>query len=145
MTGMLLAGVGNVDHRRQKNFLVVDKKTSTQQIEEAFKDFRISEAYNEKKEEGLMSDGPIAGMAKIEIAFNPQPMLHVALAPIKEKIPVPKLKEFETYNTQDLRRATGYLLVKFGAKKSNASGPKTQLERAVEGNLKKLQSKTRRW
>ena len=43
MTGMLLAGGGNVDHRRQKNFLVVDKKTSTQQIEEAFKDFTTRE------------------------------------------------------------------------------------------------------
>lgn len=43
VTGMLLAGVGNVDHRRQSNYLVVDKKTSTAQIEEAFKDFTTRE------------------------------------------------------------------------------------------------------
>merc|ERR1711920_333151 len=36
VTGMLLAGVGNVDARRTSNFLVVDAKTSPAQIEEAF-------------------------------------------------------------------------------------------------------------
>ena len=36
VTGMLLAGVGNVDARRTSNFLVVDSKTSVGQIEEAF-------------------------------------------------------------------------------------------------------------
>merc|ERR1719198_2525841 len=36
VTGMLLAGVGNVDARRTSNFLVVDSKTSPAQIEEAF-------------------------------------------------------------------------------------------------------------
>ena len=111
---------------------------------ETFKDFRVKEAHTEKKEEGLMSDEPISGMAKIEIAFNHNPLLHVALAPIKEKMSPQKLTELETYSTQDLRRATGYLLVKFGAKKGNASGPKTHLERAVEGNLRKIQSRTRR-
>ena len=92
-----------------------------------------------------MSDEPIAGMVKIEIAFNHHPLLHVALAPIKEKMSQQKLKELETYSTQDLRRATGYLLVKFGAKKGTASGPKTHLERVVEGSLRKIQSRTRRW
>ena len=36
VTGMLLAGVGNVDARRTSNFLVVDSKTTPGQIEEAF-------------------------------------------------------------------------------------------------------------
>ena len=36
VTGMLLAGVGNVDARRTSNFMVVDSKTSAGQIEEAF-------------------------------------------------------------------------------------------------------------
>merc|ERR1712113_319570 len=39
VTGMLLAGVGNVDARRTSNFLVVDAKTSPAQIEEAFQRF----------------------------------------------------------------------------------------------------------
>lgn len=39
VTGMLLAGVGNVDARRTANFLVVDSKTTTGQIEEAFHRF----------------------------------------------------------------------------------------------------------
>ncbi|KAG8457907.1 hypothetical protein KFE25_011973 [Diacronema lutheri] len=46
ITGMLLAGCGNVDEKRNSNFLVVDAKTSHAQIEEAFnkftKDPRIS-------------------------------------------------------------------------------------------------------
>lgn len=36
VTGMLLAGIGNVDARRTSNFLVVDSKTTPGQIEEAF-------------------------------------------------------------------------------------------------------------
>lgn len=36
VTGMLLAGVGNVDARRTSNFMVCDGKTSPSQIEEAF-------------------------------------------------------------------------------------------------------------
>ena len=39
VTGMLLAGVGNVDARRTSNFLVVDAKTTPAQIEEAFTRF----------------------------------------------------------------------------------------------------------
>jgi len=39
VTGMLLAGVGNVDARRTSNFMVVDSKTSPSQIEEAFTRF----------------------------------------------------------------------------------------------------------
>eukprot|EP01025_Chloroclados_australasicus_P031741 TRINITY_DN3210_c0_g2_i1.p3 TRINITY_DN3210_c0_g2~~TRINITY_DN3210_c0_g2_i1.p3 ORF type:complete len:137 (-),score=13.65 TRINITY_DN3210_c0_g2_i1:441-851(-) len=39
VTGFLLAGVGNVDSRKQGNYLVVDSKTTTKQIEAAFKDF----------------------------------------------------------------------------------------------------------
>jgi len=36
VTGMLLAGVGDIDARRTSNFLVVDSKTTPAQIEEAF-------------------------------------------------------------------------------------------------------------
>ncbi|GAQ79877.1 Vacuolar H+-ATPase V1 sector subunit F [Klebsormidium nitens] len=39
ITGFLLAGVGNVDLRRKTNYLVVDSKTTTKQIEDTFKDF----------------------------------------------------------------------------------------------------------
>lgn len=39
VTGMLLAGVGNVDARRTSNFLVVDSKTSPEALEEAFDRF----------------------------------------------------------------------------------------------------------
>lgn len=39
VTGMLLAGVGNVDARRTSNFMVVDAKTQPSQIEEAFQRF----------------------------------------------------------------------------------------------------------
>eukprot|EP00897_Mesotaenium_endlicherianum_P009469 jgi/Mesen1/8550/ME000484S07928 len=43
ITGFLLAGVGNVDLRRKKNFLVVDSKTSVKLIEETFKEFTARE------------------------------------------------------------------------------------------------------
>lgn len=39
ITGLLLAGVGNVDAQRKSNFLVVTSHTTVQQIEEAFHDF----------------------------------------------------------------------------------------------------------
>ncbi|KXZ47529.1 hypothetical protein GPECTOR_34g688 [Gonium pectorale] len=39
ITGFLLAGVGNVDLRKKKNYLVVDSKTSPRAIEAAFKEF----------------------------------------------------------------------------------------------------------
>lgn len=39
ITGFLLAGVGNVDIRKKTNFLIVDSKTTTRQIETAFKEF----------------------------------------------------------------------------------------------------------
>ena len=39
VTGMLLAGIGNVDARRTSNFLVVDSKTTPAQVEEAFHTF----------------------------------------------------------------------------------------------------------
>eukprot|EP01025_Chloroclados_australasicus_P009070 TRINITY_DN13469_c2_g1_i1.p3 TRINITY_DN13469_c2_g1~~TRINITY_DN13469_c2_g1_i1.p3 ORF type:complete len:135 (+),score=15.64 TRINITY_DN13469_c2_g1_i1:44-406(+) len=39
ITGFLLAGVGDVDIRRKTNFLVVDQKTTTKQIESSFKEF----------------------------------------------------------------------------------------------------------
>eukprot|EP00088_Acartia_fossae_P060774 TRINITY_DN72865_c0_g1_i1.p1 TRINITY_DN72865_c0_g1~~TRINITY_DN72865_c0_g1_i1.p1 ORF type:complete len:122 (-),score=18.47 TRINITY_DN72865_c0_g1_i1:291-656(-) len=39
VTGMLLAGVGHVDKKQKKNFLLVDNKTTVGQIEEAFLEF----------------------------------------------------------------------------------------------------------
>ncbi|EFJ50033.1 hypothetical protein VOLCADRAFT_104166 [Volvox carteri f. nagariensis] len=43
ITGFLLAGVGNVDLRKKKNYLVVDAKTSVRAIEQAFKEFSARE------------------------------------------------------------------------------------------------------
>jgi V-type H+-transporting ATPase subunit F len=39
VTGMLLAGIGNVDARRTSNFFVVDAKTTPAAIEDAFNRF----------------------------------------------------------------------------------------------------------
>lgn len=39
VTGLLLAGVGHVDEEKNKNFTVVDPKTSTEAIEKAFDDY----------------------------------------------------------------------------------------------------------
>lgn len=39
ITGLLLAGVGNVDANRKSNFLVVTSHTTVQNIEDAFRDF----------------------------------------------------------------------------------------------------------
>ncbi|ORX39060.1 V-type ATPase F subunit [Kockovaella imperatae] len=40
VTGLLLAGIGNIDKQSQnKNFLIVDGKTQTSVIESAFQDF----------------------------------------------------------------------------------------------------------
>ncbi|KAA8915687.1 hypothetical protein TRICI_002199 [Trichomonascus ciferrii] len=39
VTGLLLAGIGNVSDDRTKNFTVVDGKTSPQDIEKAFDDY----------------------------------------------------------------------------------------------------------
>ncbi|KAG2495441.1 hypothetical protein HYH03_006387 [Edaphochlamys debaryana] len=39
ITGFLLAGVGNVDLRKKRNYLVVDSKTPVRQIESSFKEF----------------------------------------------------------------------------------------------------------
>eukprot|EP00771_Trimastix_marina_P000475 gnl/Trimastix_PCT/1497.p2 GENE.gnl/Trimastix_PCT/1497~~gnl/Trimastix_PCT/1497.p2 ORF type:complete len:125 (-),score=13.25 gnl/Trimastix_PCT/1497:28-402(-) len=36
VTGFLLAGIGNIDHQRYSNYLIVDKNTTRDQIEEAF-------------------------------------------------------------------------------------------------------------
>lgn len=38
VTGFLLAGIGNVDHRKNSNFLIVSDKTTVREIEESFKD-----------------------------------------------------------------------------------------------------------
>lgn len=43
ITGFLLAGVGNVDLRKKRNYLVVDGKTSARAIEAAFKEFSSRE------------------------------------------------------------------------------------------------------
>ncbi|TFY56122.1 hypothetical protein EVJ58_g7832 [Rhodofomes roseus] len=39
VTGMLLAGIGQVDQRQKRNFLVVDSKTNVPAIETAFEEF----------------------------------------------------------------------------------------------------------
>eukprot|EP01112_Ceratiomyxa_fruticulosa_P016065 TRINITY_DN4819_c0_g1_i1.p1 TRINITY_DN4819_c0_g1~~TRINITY_DN4819_c0_g1_i1.p1 ORF type:complete len:126 (+),score=27.48 TRINITY_DN4819_c0_g1_i1:326-703(+) len=39
VTGVLLAGVGHIDKKRQSNFLVVDNKTTQAKIEETFRSF----------------------------------------------------------------------------------------------------------
>mmetsp|Transcript_50579 Transcript_50579/g.158018 ORF Transcript_50579/g.158018 Transcript_50579/m.158018 type:complete len:127 (-) Transcript_50579:592-972(-) len=39
VTGFLLAGVGEIDSKKNSNFLVVNNKTPVNQIEEAFKAF----------------------------------------------------------------------------------------------------------
>lgn len=43
ITGFLLAGVGNVDLRKKTNFLLVNDKTPTKDIEDAFKSFTARE------------------------------------------------------------------------------------------------------
>lgn len=43
VTGLLMAGVGNVDLRRKTNYLIVDSKTTIKQVEEAFKEFTARE------------------------------------------------------------------------------------------------------
>lgn len=41
MTGLLLAGIGNKDAMQQKNFFIVDSKTSRSLIEETFRSFLL--------------------------------------------------------------------------------------------------------
>jgi len=43
VTGFLLAGIGDVNNKRNKNFLIVDNKTKLGQIEEAFREFTLRE------------------------------------------------------------------------------------------------------
>ncbi|EST04693.1 ATPase, V1 complex, subunit F [Kalmanozyma brasiliensis GHG001] len=38
-TGLLLAGIGNVDEKGEKNFMIVDNKTSVSDIESTFNHF----------------------------------------------------------------------------------------------------------
>ena len=111
---------------------------------ETFKDFKILEAYtgnNNRKDEGLRKEEPIGGQAKVTIAYNHNPLLQTAMTPLKDKIHEDKMKEFGTYQTSPLRMAIGHLLYKIGGKKSDATGPKTQLERTVEYNMQRLQGR----
>ncbi|KAJ3314341.1 H(+)-transporting V1 sector ATPase subunit F, partial [Gonapodya sp. JEL0774] len=39
VTGLLLAGIGNVDSKQKSNFLVVDGKTPIAKVEETFSEF----------------------------------------------------------------------------------------------------------
>lgn len=43
VTGFLLAGVGNMDLRKKTNFLVVNDKTPTKDVEDAFRNFTTRE------------------------------------------------------------------------------------------------------
>ena len=90
-----------------------------------------------------MTDEPTGGQAKVRIAFNHNPLMQVALLPHKNKIEEEKWKQFAGFQTAHLRQATGYLLNKMGGKKGDAAGPKTQLERVVEGSMRKLQGRIR--
>ena len=110
---------------------------------ETLLDFKVEEAYTGKKDEGLVREEPIAGQAKVTMAFNSNAQLQVALTPIKDNIDKEKMREFGAYQTANLRMAMGYLLYKFGGKKGDSMGPKTQLERVVEGNMRKLRGRNR--
>ncbi|KAN0063189.1 H(+)-transporting V1 sector ATPase subunit F [Thecaphora frezii] len=48
-TGLLLAGIGNVDEQGEKNFYIVDNKTSVTDIEDAFHRFT-----SERKDVGIL-------------------------------------------------------------------------------------------
>ena len=112
---------------------------------ETFLDFKIEEARSETQDEGLLLAEPIVGKAKVMIAFNANPQLAVAMAPHKDTIGAEKMKEFSLYQTAHLRMATGYLLQTIGGKKSDSAGPKTQLERVVEGNMRAMRGRGRTW
>ena len=112
---------------------------------ETFLDFKIVEARNESQEEGLLIAEPSAGRAKVMISFNANPQLAVAMAQHKDKVGDVKMKEFCRYQTADLRMATGYLLQTIGGKKSDSAGPKTHLERVVEGNMRAMRGRGRTW
>ena len=43
VTGFLLAGIGELNSKRTKNFLIVDNKTKLGQVEEAFREFTARE------------------------------------------------------------------------------------------------------
>ena len=109
---------------------------------ETIQDFSLVEAYNGPKDEGLLIGSPSAGQAKAAICFNANPQLQVALWQHKDAIGEDKWKEFGTYSAGNPRMATGILLMKFGGTKSDAKGPKTQMERVVEGNLRKMNSRS---
>ena len=112
-------------------------------VTETFLEFHISEAYTGKKDEGLMTDEPTGGQAKVKIAFNHNPLMQVALLPHKSEIDDEKWEQFGAYQTAHLRQATGFLLHKTGGKKGDAAGPKTQLERVVEGSMRRMQTRSR--
>ena len=128
-----------------RNFLVEAYNATYGQslVKETFLEFHVTEAYTGKKEEGLMIEEPTGGQAKMTIAFNHNPLMQVALLPHKTKIEEEKWKQFAGFQTANLRQATGYILHKMRGKKGDAAGPKTQLERAVEGNMRKLQGRIR--
>ena len=111
-------------------------------VAETFKDFKIVEAYTgDQKDEGLKAEERVGGQTKVSIAFNHNPLLQTVLTPLRDKIPEEKMKDFGAYQTSTLRMAIGLLMYKIGGKKSDAAGPKTQLERTVESNMRRLQGR----
>ena len=110
---------------------------------EVISDFRVEETYTGNPEEGLVKEHPTAGQAKITIAFNATPMLQVALEQYKDTMGKEKWAELATYSPGNLRMATSFIIQKFGGKRSSAAGPRTQLERTVEADLKALASWSR--
>ncbi|GJP47666.1 hypothetical protein CLOM_g6842 [Closterium sp. NIES-68] len=79
ITGFLLAGVGHMDVRRRKNYLVVDSKTPVRQIEEAFKEFS-----NREDVAVILISQYIANMIRYSIDSYNKPIPAVLEIPSKE-------------------------------------------------------------
>ena len=108
---------------------------------ETILDFDVREARVNAHEEGLMRDDHVGGQAKVTMSINTHPQMQVALSQIKDKVDKDKMKDFGAYQTVDLRMAIGFLMYQFGGKKGDAAGPKTQLERVVEANMRKIKGR----
>ncbi|CAI5464358.1 unnamed protein product [Closterium sp. Yama58-4] len=79
ITGFLLAGVGHMDVRRRKNYLVVDSKTPVRQIEESFKEFS-----NREDVAVILISQYIANMIRYSIDSYNKPIPAVLEIPSKE-------------------------------------------------------------
>ena len=77
-----------------------------------------------------------AQLGKLVFSINPMPNLALAL---KDKADEPTIQRLVTFQPTLLKAAIEYGLKEAGGQKSISSGPKTELERACERNLKQLQ------